>query len=88
MIKIEAIDKETFRVTVDAPSKTTHTVTVDPAYHEQLTGGKVDVETLLRKSFEFLLQRENNTSILSRFELPLISHYFPEYERTIKSMLN
>ncbi len=87
MIKIEAIDKNTFRVTVAAPSTTTHTVTVDPAYYEKLTGGKVDVETLLNKSFEFLLQRESNTSILSRFDLPLISHYFPEYEQTIRRML-
>ena len=88
MISIETIDKKTFRITVDASTRTTHTVTVDPAYYEKLTGGEVDVETLLRKSFEFLLQRESNTSILSRFDLPLISHYFPEYERTIKGMLD
>jgi hypothetical protein len=88
MIEIEAIDNKTFRVTIDASTKTTHTVTVDPAYHKRLTAGNVDAETLLRKSFEFLLQRESNTSILSRFDLPLIAHYFPEYERTIKNMLD
>lgn len=87
MIEIEAIDNNTFRVTVDATTKTTHIVTVDPAYHAKLSAGKADVETLLRKSFEFLLQRESNTSILSRFDLPVISRYFPDYEQTIKRML-
>lgn len=88
MIEIETLDNKTFRVTVDAATKTTHTVTVDPAYHERLCAGTADVETLLRKSFEFLLQRESNTSILSHFDLPVISRYFPEYEQTIKRMLD
>jgi hypothetical protein len=37
--------------------------------------------------FEFLLQRESNTSILSSFELPVIGRYFPEYEDEIRRML-
>jgi predicted DNA-binding protein (UPF0278 family) len=44
-------------------------------------------EELLQKSFEFLLEREPNTSILSSFDLPLIGRYFPEYEREIRSRL-
>jgi hypothetical protein len=87
MLKIEAIDKKTFRVTVTGPKTTTHTVTVDPAYYEKLTEKKVSEERLIRQSFEFLLQRESNTSILSHFDLPIISRYFPEYEDTIKRML-
>jgi len=42
---------------------------------------------LLRASFEFLLAREPNTSILRRFDLPVIGHYFPEYEQRIGSLL-
>ncbi|MDX2343195.1 MAG: hypothetical protein QNL12_05390 [Acidimicrobiia bacterium] len=42
---------------------------------------------LVEKSFEFLLERESNTSILSSFELPVIDRYFPEYETTITKML-
>jgi hypothetical protein len=41
----------------------------------------------VEKSFEFLLDRETNTNILSRFDLPIIERYFPEYEETIKTML-
>ena len=87
MIKVQAIDTKTFKVVIDGPPSTTHTVTVDPAYYQKLTGNRVSVETLVSKSFEFLLQRESNSSILGTFDLPVIGHYFPEYERTIGGML-
>ena len=87
MIKVQAIDNNTFKVVVDGPPTTTHTVTVDPVYYQKLTGNRVSMETLVSKSFEFLLQRESNRSILSTFDLPVIGHYFPEYERTIGEML-
>lgn len=81
MIKIEAIGPERWQVTVEGSRTTTHEVTVPQTYYEKLTGGKVNVETLLEESFEFLLERENNTSILGQFELSVIQQYFPEYER-------
>jgi hypothetical protein len=33
----------------------------------------------LEKSFEFLLARELNTSILSQFKIEVVSQYFPNY---------
>lgn len=84
MIKIEQMAPELWRVTVDDSTSTTHEVLVPDAYYRRLTGGECSVETLLGKSFEFLLAREPNTSILRQFELPVISRYFPEYEATIK----
>ena len=88
MINVQKIDDTTLKVTVAGPSTTTHTVSVDPAYYEKLTNRRVSVETLVEKSFEFLLERESNTSILRSFDLPVIGHYFPEYERTIRSILS
>jgi hypothetical protein len=35
----------------------------------------------------FLLERESPESILSRFELSVIGHYFPEYPGTIRRRL-
>jgi hypothetical protein len=87
MIKVDKIDDTTFNVTVEDRRVTTHKVTVDPSYWEKLTGGSVTAETLVKKSFEFLLDRESNTSILSAFDLPVIGRYFPEYEKTIRKML-
>jgi len=87
MIAVEKIDERTFKVTVKERATTSHTVTVEPSYHEKLTGGCVSVEKLVEKSFEFLLKRESNTSILSAFDLPVIGRYFPEYEDTIRKIL-
>jgi len=76
-----------YEVTVESASTTSHMVRVDADYAVSLSGGAVSVETLLEKSFEFLLERESNTSILKRFELPVIQRYFPEYEREIRARL-
>jgi hypothetical protein len=86
-IEVQRKDDRTFEVTVRAATTTTHTVKLEPDYCEKLTGGRAAPETLIEKSFEFLLERESNTMILSRFELPIIKQYFPEYERVIASRL-
>ena len=87
MIEIDKINERTFRVSVTDGTTTSHTVTVSPDYHQQLTGGRVPVEDLIRESFDFLLERESNTSILRSFDLPVISRYFPEYEGKMRSLL-
>ena len=71
--------QDTFEVVVTTQSTTTHSVTISDAIHTQLTNGKISKETLLEKSFEFLLEREPNTSILSQFKIKVISKYFPDY---------
>lgn len=86
-IEIKKQSNTVFEVTVESRTTTTHTVTVPQEYYQKLTGGKVDPETLVEKSFEFLLQRESNTSILRSFELTVISRYFPEYEGLIPNMI-
>ena len=87
MIHVRKIDDQTFDVTVEGRSRTTHRVTVSPQIYQKLTDGDVPVEILVEKSFEFLLEREPNTSILRSFDLPVIGRYFPEYESTIRTML-
>ena len=69
---------------IEGSSRTTHIVTVDPAYCRKLTGGKADAAELVRRSFEFLLAREAKESILGRFALPVIGQYFPEYEQAMR----
>jgi hypothetical protein len=82
-IEVVRQDSETYQVIVQAKTRTVHVVTLKNAYHQKLTCGKATPEKLIEKSFEFLLERESNVSILSRFELPLIKRYFPEYEKII-----
>ncbi len=87
LIEVSRKDSRTFVVTVNARTTTTHTVTLEPEYYDKLTGGKVTQEKLIEKSFEFLLERESNTSILSSFDLTLINHYFSAYEKFIVERL-
>jgi len=87
MITVNPIDSSTFEVVVEGVTTTTHKVTVDPSYYEKLTGRRVPPEVLVEKSFQFLLERESNTSILRSFDLPVIGRYFPEYEKVIKGMM-
>ncbi len=87
-IEIEPLSGGEFRVRVSqGRSRTVHRVRIEPSYYQQLTGGKISPEELLGRSFEFLLRREPNQSILPRFELSEIASYFPEYEREIQGGL-
>lgn len=69
---------------VDEQSASEHTVTVASSDLERLDPVATDPTDLVRRSFEFLLEREPKESILRSFELPVIGRYFPEYERIIK----
>jgi hypothetical protein len=65
------------RVTVSGDDATRLAAATDP---EQ-------VERLLYETFDFLLEREPKESILSSFDLSVVSRYFPEYEHEIQSRL-
>ena len=82
-IKIEPEAGDAFTVTVYSRTTTTHRVTLTDSDFGRLSAAGGTKEDLIRRSFEFLLRREPNTSILSSFDLPVIGRYFPEYERVI-----
>lgn len=86
-ITVSKLSETKFEISVQGRTPTTHTVTVSPEYAAKLGGGSVSTEVLVQRSFEFLLEREPNTSILRSFDLPVITRYFPEYERVIRGML-
>jgi hypothetical protein len=89
IIEVEQLDASHFRVRViEAGSESTHQVTLDPKDNSRLAGAALQPEELIRKSFQFLLEREPKESILSRFDLSVISRYFPDYEREMKKRLS
>ena len=49
--------------------------------------GAPDAATLVRASFEFLLEREPAASILPRFDLTVIAQYFPEWRPEMRRRL-
>ena len=83
--KIDDFPKAVFDVTLSGNPVTAHRVTLTRDYYEKLTANIVTAEELVEESFKFLLAREPNTSILSEFDLTVISKYFSDYEREIKS---
>lgn len=76
----------TVRITED-DTVTEHLVTVPLPTYLRLTGKQSDVDKLVIKSFEFLLEREPKESILREFTLDVIGTYFPEWEQEIVKRL-
>ena len=76
----------TFGVQVAEPDgQTRHSVSLSQEEFARLTVGKQTTpELLVRKSFEFLLEREPKHQILRQFDLSAITRYFPEYPTEIR----
>jgi hypothetical protein len=87
-IEVEKVAEGEFQVrVVEGKSATAHRVTLKAADYERLTGGKIEPHELVRRSFEFLLENEAKESILARFDLSVISRYFPSFEGVMRRRL-
>jgi hypothetical protein len=90
MVKVHAETKSDHwlcDVSVDhAGLRTRHAVTVRRADLDRWGGGteREDVESLVTRSFDFLLQREPANAILASFDLSVIQRYFPEYDSAFR----
>ena len=83
-ISIEKQTDDVFVVTVTDSVTTTHTVTVTNQSLTDLTDDNTTKTQLLEFSFNFLLDREPNTSILSSFDINVISRYFSDYKDKVR----
>ena len=80
----ESEDSWQFRIEVrEDGSETTHLVTMDKDYFAKFSDRFSSSEELVKKSFEFLLERESKESILGEFNISVIKNYFPDYEQEI-----
>jgi hypothetical protein len=86
MIEVKKKNQQDFVVTVEEKgTRTEHNVTLDEEYWRDLTQGRITEEELIKRSFEFLLERESKESILAKFNMRIIKKYFPEFEREIRT---
>ena len=76
---INELSDKKFEVIINADQETIHKVFISNQTYLDLTSKKISKKELVKFSFEFLLEREPNTAILSSFDLIQISKYFPEY---------
>ena len=83
-ISIKKLSDDVFEVIVTKTSKTTHTVKVTDQSLTDLTDDNATKAQLLKFSFTFLLEREPNTSILSSFDIEVISKYFSNYKDEVR----
>tara|TARA_Y100001954_G_scaffold235816_1_gene294540 strand:- start:1311 stop:1595 length:285 start_codon:yes stop_codon:yes gene_type:complete len=87
-IFVNKVESEEYHVTVSAELETKHNVKVSQTTYLNYTKGKISQERLLEFCFDFLLQRESNTSILNSFKLEIIEVYFPEFKEELKKWLD
>ncbi len=88
-IEIAPLGGRDFRVEVhEGQQQTTHRVSVPERFGEGIDLRHDQLESVVRESFEFLLEREPASSILASFSLDEISRYFPEYPRELARRLS
>jgi len=68
--------------------ETRHHVTMARDTWERLTAGRHTPQRCIEAAFQFLLDREPKESILRRFDVTVIAHYFPEFERELPRYLS
>ena len=83
-ISIKKSSDYVFEVTVVENSTTTHTVTLTDQSLSNLIDNNVTKTQLLEFSFNFLLDREPNTSMLSSFYINVISKYCSFYKEELR----
>ena len=72
-MKIEKLTEDVFKVTVSGSETIQQEVTVTDIAHYHLTSGRTTKEELLGLSFKFPRDQEPKTSILSQFDITVIS---------------
>ena len=63
----------------DGEAAHTYRVHVNAQYADTFAGARTSVETVLKTTFYFLLERESPPEILSEFALSDVATYFPEF---------
>ena len=77
-----------FNVTIHERNTTTHhSVTMSESTYQNLTPGSVSPQQCIEGAFRFLLDREPKESILSCFDITVISKYFPDFENQLNRYL-
>jgi hypothetical protein len=67
----------------EGEEKSEHTVSLDREYWHKLTKSVGAPADIIKKSFEFLLKKESQASILKSFDLRDIKKHFREFEKEI-----
>jgi len=86
-IEVNEMDNKFQVIVGNGAGATSHEVAMTDDYYQKLTQKKISKKECIEASFRFLLEREPKEAILKQFELPVISHYFPDFERQFQEYL-
>ena len=75
-------------VVSEGKGESRHRVTMATETCDRLAAGKCSPERVVEAAFRFLLDREPKEAILQRFDIMLISRYFPEFEAKLPSYID
>lgn len=64
-----------------------YNVTLSQSDYQLWSPNQVPPQAVIKAAFEFLLEREPATSILSKFDCALIRRYFPDVDRELPKKL-
>lgn len=68
-------------------SQQQYSVTLSRSDYERWSNTQVQPEKVIRAAFDFLLEREPASAILSQFDCSVIRRYFPEVDRELPKKL-
>ncbi|MEQ9483480.1 hypothetical protein [Coleofasciculus sp. F4-SAH-05] len=76
-----------YQVKLENDREYNYDVTLSQSDYNQWSQGKVSPEQLVEAAFEFLLEREPASSIMSKFDCAVIRRYFPEVDSELPKKL-
>ena len=88
VIKVKKINNDLYEVHISHDGTTSHLISLNQNDYDKYSHKECTPEELINASFQFLLDRESNQSILNKFSLSVIENYFPEYPDELCKYLN
>jgi hypothetical protein len=88
VIEVKKINDGLYEALITYDGTTSHLITLNQNDYEKYSHNQSTPEELINASFQFLLDRESNQSILKKFALSVIENYFPEYPDELSKYLN
>ena len=87
-IEVEGRNHWSYEVQVRDGARTyDYRVTLGWSDYDLWSHGRVPPERVVRAAFEFLLQREPASEIMSKFDCSVIRRYFQEVDKALPGML-
>ncbi len=88
ILKLQSEPDWIFKVVIEeSNTSTSHQVSMTKEFYKKLKTNSTS-QKIVKHSFQFLLENEPKESILSEFDISIISTYFPDYLKKLKKSLN